>query len=350
MAEPQHAGSVLPAGVSSDLLDVIVDVGSEKLTAATSWEEPGLENGWTNFGSGYAPAAFSLDTEGHCLLRGRVKAGSVGVRAFLLPDGHKPAYVAEHIVRSAAGTAVVEAHPNGEVVIHQGGTGRIGMCVPVLHPNLNSASQAPTLIDGVLLYLNGSQTVPRQDFPELFALISTHYGAGNGSTTFGIPDFRNGRNPISRGANFPTLNAMGGEILHTQLQHEMASHTHGINIWNVGGPQSFAHNHQQQNILTKGIRTDTEAVGYGLQQGSPHFGNRVYVYAEGFGIETSEPEVHYTWITLAPFNYAANADWIGGQQPFNIMDPYTVISGWAVVAAGPSTWTSLDGVRFRVNS
>jgi hypothetical protein len=39
------------------------------------------------------------------------------------------------------------------------------------------------------LYCNG-QTVNRADYPELFSAIGTTYGAGNGSTTFHIPDFR----------------------------------------------------------------------------------------------------------------------------------------------------------------
>tara|TARA_Y100000593_G_scaffold19676_1_gene39478 strand:- start:1236 stop:2456 length:1221 start_codon:yes stop_codon:yes gene_type:complete len=46
----------------------------------------------------------------------------------------------------------------------------------------------------------------RTDFSELFAIIGTTYGAGNGTTTFNVPDLRD-RIPLGKGTNNSTLGA-----------------------------------------------------------------------------------------------------------------------------------------------
>ncbi len=65
------------------------------------------------------------------------------------------------------------------------------------------------------LLCDGSE-LNRIDYAALFSVIGTYWGAGNGSTTFNIPNFQNrvlvGANPIafaSRGGAIPTT---GGTI------------------------------------------------------------------------------------------------------------------------------------------
>jgi microcystin-dependent protein len=82
-------------------------------------------------------------------------------------------------------------------------------------------------------FCDGSE-VSRTKYPQLFAAIGTIYGAGNGSTTFNLPDFRN-RSPIGAtqdDAGVPKTNVsgslmqFGGEAAHTLTVAEMPAHSH----------------------------------------------------------------------------------------------------------------------------
>ena len=78
------------------------------------------------------------------------------------------------------------------------------------------AASAPT---GFLL-CDGS-AVSRSTYATLFALIGTTYGAGDGSTTFNVPDMRD-KFPVGTGSTY-ALNATGGSADST-----LPSHTHAI--------------------------------------------------------------------------------------------------------------------------
>ena len=74
--------------------------------------------------------------------------------------------------------------------------------------------------------------VSRTTYSALFAVISTTWGAGNGSTTFNVPDFRRRVRVGSGGAGTGTLgNAVGntgGAETHTLATGELPSHTHSV--------------------------------------------------------------------------------------------------------------------------
>lgn len=77
------------------------------------------------------------------------------------------------------------------------------------------------------LLCNG-QAVSRSTYSELFAVISTRGGAGNGSTTFNIPDLR-GLVIYGHGhSRTPTLGATVGEFDHKITVGEIPPHTHDI--------------------------------------------------------------------------------------------------------------------------
>lgn len=95
-----------------------------------------------------------------------------------------------------------------------------GMVIPY------AGSSAPT---GYLL-CDGS-AVSRSTYSTLFAIISTTYGVGNGSTTFNLPDCR-GLTPYgfkSTDTNFDTLKTPSvyvGEKTHALTVGELAAHSH----------------------------------------------------------------------------------------------------------------------------
>lgn len=89
-------------------------------------------------------------------------------------------------------------------------------------------SSAPT---GYLM-CNGD-AVNRTTYADLFAVIGTSFGSGDGSTTFNVPDMR-GRAPIGVGTGTGlTARAMGATVgaeTHTLTEAEMPAHTHSLGV------------------------------------------------------------------------------------------------------------------------
>ena len=76
------------------------------------------------------------------------------------------------------------------------------------------------------LFYNG-QAVSRTTYPDLFGLFGVTQGAGDGFSTFNLPDMR-GRVAVVADATHPLL-ATGGNLTHTMATNEMPVHNHGVN-------------------------------------------------------------------------------------------------------------------------
>ena len=110
----------------------------------------------------------------------------------------------------------------------QGEKGEPGESIPIgsIIPYGNS------VVPETYLLCNG-QAVSRTDYPELFAIIGTSFGSGDGSTTFNVPDYRD-KFVLGAGGDVD-LAETGGEKEVTLTIDEMPAHTHPVKdrVYNV---------------------------------------------------------------------------------------------------------------------
>lgn len=90
------------------------------------------------------------------------------------------------------------------------------------------------------LICDGSE-VNRTTYSDLFKVIGTKYGEGNGSTTFNLPNLK-GRVPVgldSDDTDFDTIGKIGGEKEVTLTIDKIPEHQHGEYIEYGGGKQPY---------------------------------------------------------------------------------------------------------------
>lgn len=114
-----------------------------------------------------------------------------------------------------------------------------------------------TAPDGWLLCRG--QAVSRTTYAALYAVIGTQYGAGNGSTTFNLPNLQ-GRVPVGKSSDteFDTLGKTAGAKTHTLTGAEIPAHQHRLGH-NYGGNLGYAESSGGPTQYT---------VGYGVTRGS----------------------------------------------------------------------------------
>lgn len=96
-----------------------------------------------------------------------------------------------------------------------------------------------TLTSSNWLFCQG-QAVSRTIYSALFSVIGTTYGAGDGSTTFNLPDLRERFSlGLASSGGYATLGATGGNINHT---HIVYGHKHSVGNLAITGA-SGAHTH-----------------------------------------------------------------------------------------------------------
>lgn len=100
-----------------------------------------------------------------------------------------------------------------------------------------------TAPEGAFLCVGG--TASRVDDAALFAIIGTKWGAGDGSTTFGLPNFR-GRTLVGYDPSqteFDNIGETGGAKTHTLSVNEMPQHDHDFAgqtiLWGATGNVHF---------------------------------------------------------------------------------------------------------------
>lgn len=234
--------------------------------------------------------------------------------------------------------------------------------VPVAEMRLRAAN--PDRVNG-WLWCNG-QPVSRTTYAALFAEIGTGFGAGNGSTTFNLPDLRD-KVPVAKGTSFPAVGAVGGELAHVMTVAEMPSHDHGYwtgvanadhsHYFNTGN-ESADHAHSFQVV------TDTQGDHNHYSSGNPAV-NLLGAVADSEQVLTlnnpaNGPGISYNQMTSVQGAHAHNVGgWTSGRSAahyhsgntggisanhqhgisaqgsgnaHNIMSPYQVMGGWMIKA------------------
>jgi microcystin-dependent protein len=148
------------------------------------------------------------------------------------------------------------------------------------------------------------QAISRTIYSVLFALIGTTYGAGDGTTTFNLPNFQ-GRGPMGfmpGNTKFDTMGETGGEESHVQTLAELAAHNHGGATGNGG-----AHTPTAQGVNT-GAATTGQFGAYPI-----HIQNDV---APNWGVTNFGAVPDHTH----PINSA------GSSAAMNVLDPYLTVN------------------------
>lgn len=171
----------------------------------------------------------------------------------------------------------------GSVTSVAGRTGAVSLAIA----DVASLSASLTPIGAVIPYAGLSaparwlfcygQNVSRTTYAALFAAISTTYGAGDGSTTFTLPDLRgrvvagqddmggtsaNRLSGQSGGVNGDTLGAVGGAETHALIEAQLGPHDHLVDM---GGAQYTGYDgaHTHGVTLTKSVLTRSDLSGGG---------------------------------------------------------------------------------------
>lgn len=121
------------------------------------------------------------------------------------------------------------------------------------------------------LLCNG-QAVSRSTYAELFAVTGTAYGAGDGSTTFNLPDFR-GRSPVGADGETGRLTynwargQAGGAEKHTLTVGEIPPHAHSLS----GGGSSTGSGSILSQASSGGMPNTGSAGGGGAHNNMPPY-------------------------------------------------------------------------------
>lgn len=163
----------------------------------------------------------------------------------------------------------------------------------------------------------------------IYPILAARFG---GST---LPDFTDGVIPIPKGlTNFTSFGAVGGEINHTLLTAEMASHSHGDTFSvgvsghghsgaaSCGGPDE-SHNHLYTYLAAGSVGGSSggalDTADTGITGDTAGGGGHQHGYSVNVGNTAS-----------SNLSVSGSISSIGGGGSHNNMQPYLVLGGWLV--------------------
>ena len=116
--------------------------------------------------------------------------------------------------------------------------------------------------------------VSRTAYSDLFAVVGTAFGVGDGSTTFDLPDMQ-GNIPVGKGGSGVTnIGDTGGEQAHTLSENEMPDHDHSVNMQGAG-----AYNFEIGGYTHQTVAGNTGSKGGGAAHNNmqPHLGTEYII-------------------------------------------------------------------------
>jgi len=209
------------------------------------------------------------------------------------------------------------------VIKHTGSTGS----GDAISPGTSVSGYWSSIPTGGYLFEDGSE-VSRTEYANLFGAIGTTYGAGDGATTFNLPDSR-GRVGVGKHDLWSEFNEMGEKVgakavtltipelpIHTHIQN---GHTHALTDPSHNHSQN-PHNHEQRNSPNgdyTGMNNGTEG-GWGMLGSVSN--NNIYRI-----ITTTTTAINNTATTGITISSAtATNQSTGGGQPHNNIQPSIV--------------------------
>jgi microcystin-dependent protein len=157
-----------------------------------------------------------------------------------------------------------------------------GADIPV--GTINMYAGATTDVPTGWLLCNGA-AVSRTTYAQLFAVLDTEYGVGDGSATFNVPDFVT-TNKFPRAAtNDAGRGTTGGESTHILTEAELATHSH-----------SHTHTYNQSSGTSGPIfSTPSSSGGYNNGSSSVNTGSDATSTGSGTAHENKPPfiDVHF---------------------------------------------------------
>lgn len=180
--------------------------------------------------------------------------------------------------------------------------------------------------------LNGA-AISRTAYPTLFARFGTAFGAGDGSTTFNLPNHTEGTFPIGTGlSNFTSYGGSGGEIAHVLSLGEMPVHSHS----NTLGVSAGSHAHSASGTTDYG-GGHTHTYSRGFTQASTPSGSSTQISSTGYPTTSSSEGSHTHGMAsfsavgnTESYNKGGSISNAGSSSAHNNMMPYIVIGGLLV--------------------
>jgi len=143
-------------------------------------------------------------------------------------------------MKQISGNVPISGYPNnygsnGQALVTNGSGATAWTTLP---PIVVMSAFAGSVAPSGYLMCDGS-AVSRTNYSNLFAVIGTTYGVGDGSTTFNVPDLR-GRVPVGKNTGtFSSLGLTGGEESHTMTVNEMPAHKHTTSVNSALDPSAI---------------------------------------------------------------------------------------------------------------
>ena len=237
--------------------------------------------------SSYTATIYNSTIAGNTTAAGTGVAVSTGNTAFVYTDGTnfrtlsvdelsgtlpvtnggtgQTTLTANNVILGNGTSAVQTVAPGtvGNVLVSDGTTWTSGVGVPSGSLFMWPTGTAPT---GYLL-CNGT-AVDRTTYATLFGVIGTTFGAGNGSTTFNLPDYRD-RMPIGAGTTYSAASSGGNK------DAIVVSHSHSASTASAGSHEHYLTN----NTLVASSGQAIVDVTSGNYIAARTTGNTDYAYA-----------------------------------------------------------------------